>query len=94
VLLTPRFTGLFCYLRGRGDSGDVQPWASEREVEHLKAVIVEAGRSASVFGSISGYGIFALEAAACGLAAGILKLAEATGVLAAVYVADGRRRDG
>ncbi len=92
-LSTPRFTGLNCYLRGHGDSGDAQPWAIEREVEDLTAVIDEARGAASMFGS-SGNGIFALEAAACGLAARILKLAEATGVLAAVYLVGGRRRDG
>jgi hypothetical protein len=68
-------------------------WAIEREVEDLKAVIDEAGGWASVFGS-SGNGIFALEAAACGLTARILKLAEATRVLAAGYLVGGRRRDG
>jgi hypothetical protein len=46
-----------------------------------------------VFGS-SGNGIFALEAAACGLAARILKLEEATGVLATVYLVSERRRNG
>ena len=93
ALLTPRFTVLNYYRRGHGDSGDTQPWAIKREVEDLKAVIDEAGGSASVFGS-SGNGIFALEAAACGLAARILKLAEATRVLAAGYLAGERRRDG
>ncbi len=71
----------------------MQPWAIEREVEDLKAVIDEAGGLASVFGS-SGNGIFALEAAACGLAARILKLAEATRGLVAGYLAGERRRDG
>jgi len=93
ALLTPRFTVPNYHRRGHGDSGDVQPWAIECEVEDLKAVIDEAGGSASVFGS-SGNGIFALEAAACGLAARILKLAEATRVLAAGYLVGGRRRDG
>ena len=46
-----------------------------------------------MFGS-SGNGIFALEPAACGLAARILKLAEATRGLAAGYLAGERRRDG
>ena len=81
------------YRRGHGDSGDVQPRATEREVEDLKVIIDEAGESVSVFGS-SGDGIFALEAAACGLTARILKLTEATRVLAAGYFVGGRRRDG
>jgi pimeloyl-ACP methyl ester carboxylesterase len=92
ALLTPRFTVLNYYRRGHGDSGDTQPWAIKREVEDLEAVIDEAGGS-SVFGS-SGNGIFALEAAACGLAARILKLAEATRGLVAGYLAGERRRDG
>ena len=93
ALLTPRFTVLNYYRRGHGDSGDTRPWANKREVEDLEAVIAEAGGSASVFGS-SGNGIFALEVAACGLAARILKLAEATRGLVAGYLAGERRRDG
>ncbi len=60
--------------RGRGESGDTQPYAVEREVEDLEALIHEAGGggSAFVFGMSSG-GVLALEAAARGLA--ITKLA-------------------
>jgi pimeloyl-ACP methyl ester carboxylesterase len=39
--------------RGRGDSGDTQPYAVEREIEDLGAVIA-AGGSAFVFGHSSG----------------------------------------
>ncbi len=46
-----------------------------------------------MFGS-SGNGIFALEAAARGLASRIVKLAEATRILAAGYLVGERRRDG
>ena len=46
-----------------------------------------------MFGS-SGDGIFALEAAACGLTARTLKLAEAPRVLAAGDLLGERRRDG
>ena len=48
--------------RGRGDSGDTLPYAVEREVEDLSALIEAAGGSASVFGHSSG-GVLALEAA-------------------------------
>ncbi len=48
--------------RGRGGSGDTQPYAVEREVEDLAAVIVAAGGSAAVFGGSSGAGL-ALRAA-------------------------------
>ncbi|UBU16719.1 alpha/beta fold hydrolase [Nonomuraea gerenzanensis] len=49
--------------RGRGDSGDVQPYAVEREIEDLAAVVEAAGGSAMVFGGSSGAAL-ALEAAA------------------------------
>jgi pimeloyl-ACP methyl ester carboxylesterase len=48
--------------RGRGDSGDTQPYAVEREVEDLAAVIDAAGGPAFVFGHSSG-AVLALEAA-------------------------------
>lgn len=52
--------------RGRGDSGDTRPYAVEREVEDLAALITEAGGKAFVYGVSSG-AILALEAAASGL---------------------------
>jgi pimeloyl-ACP methyl ester carboxylesterase len=52
--------------RGRGDSGNTEPYAVEREVEDLKAVIDAAGGSALVFGISSGAAL-ALQAAARGL---------------------------
>jgi pimeloyl-ACP methyl ester carboxylesterase len=52
--------------RGRGDSGDTSPYAVEREVDDLAALIAEAGGQAHVFGMSSG-GVLALEAAARGL---------------------------
>jgi pimeloyl-ACP methyl ester carboxylesterase len=58
--------------RGRGDSGDTPPYAVEREVEDIDAVIAEAGGSAFLFGSSSGAAL-CLEAAAVGLP--IMKLA-------------------
>jgi pimeloyl-ACP methyl ester carboxylesterase len=48
--------------RARGDSGDTRPYAVEREVEDIEALIDEAGGSAFVFGHSSG-AILALEAA-------------------------------
>jgi pimeloyl-ACP methyl ester carboxylesterase len=59
--LAPRFTVISYDRRGRGDSGDTAPFAVEREVEDLEAVIQEAGGSAFVFGHSSG-GVLALEA--------------------------------
>jgi pimeloyl-ACP methyl ester carboxylesterase len=51
--------------RGRGGSGDTQPYALEREFEDLQALIAEAGGSAHLYGVSSGGGL-ALEAAAAG----------------------------
>lgn len=60
--LAPYFT-VFAYdRRGRGDSGDTQPYAVEREVEDIEALIDQAGGSAFVFGHSSG-AVLALEAA-------------------------------
>ncbi len=52
--------------RGRGESGDTAPYAVEREVEDLDALIAEVGGGASVYGHSSGAGL-ALNAAAAGL---------------------------
>jgi pimeloyl-ACP methyl ester carboxylesterase len=62
--------------RGRGDSGDTPPYAVEREVDDLGALIAEAGGSAAVFGYSSG-GNLALQAATRGLAIGKLALYDA-----------------
>src|SRR5215203_7504508 len=71
-LLAEHFSVFNYDRRGRGDSGDAAPYAVERELEDLDAVIDAAGGSASVYGTSSG-GALALEAAASGLA--ITKLA-------------------
>lgn len=52
--------------RGRGDSGDTAPYAVEREIEDVAAVIALAGGHAHLYGSSSGAGL-ALEAAAAGV---------------------------
>jgi pimeloyl-ACP methyl ester carboxylesterase len=52
--------------RGRGESGDTLPYAIEREVEDLAALISRAGGKASVYGHSSGAAL-ALHAAAQGL---------------------------
>jgi pimeloyl-ACP methyl ester carboxylesterase len=51
--------------RGRGDSGDTPPYAVEREIEDLAAVIESAGGAAMVYGMSSG-GVLALRAALAG----------------------------
>jgi pimeloyl-ACP methyl ester carboxylesterase len=65
-LLARHFT-VFAYdRRGRGESGDRQPYSREREIEDLAAILQEAGGSAYVLGLSSGAAL-ALEAAASGL---------------------------
>jgi hypothetical protein len=52
--------------RGRGDSGDTQPYAVQREIDDLAALLETVGGEAHVFAASSG-GALALEAAASGL---------------------------
>jgi len=61
-LLSPHFTVYAYDRRGRGDSGDTQPYALTREIEDIEALIEEAGGSAFVFGTSSG-ACLSLEAA-------------------------------
>ena len=65
-LLAGQFTVINYDRRGRGDSGDTQPYAVQREIEDLDALLQAAGATASVFGSSSG-AVLALRAAAAGL---------------------------
>src|SRR6478752_4591282 len=75
VQLATTFT-VFAYdRRGRGDSGDTQPYAVEREIEDLHAVIGAAGGSAFIYGHSSG-AVLSLRAAAAGLAIPKLALHE------------------
>jgi pimeloyl-ACP methyl ester carboxylesterase len=64
--LAERYTVYEFDRRGRGDSDKGRPYAIEREVEDLSAVIDAAGGSAYGFGHSSG-GALALEAAARGV---------------------------
>jgi pimeloyl-ACP methyl ester carboxylesterase len=65
--LAQHFTVFNYARRGRGESGDTLPYAVEREIEDIEALIAEAGGSAHLYGVSSG-GALALEAAATGLA--------------------------
>lgn len=64
--LSGRFTVVNYARRGRGNSGDTLPYALEREIEDLDALIAMAGGSADLYGVSSG-GALVLEAAAAGL---------------------------
>lgn len=65
-LLAPHLTVVVYDRRGRGDSGDTAPYAVEREIEDIEALIAEVGAPAHLFGGSSG-AVLALDAAAHGL---------------------------
>jgi pimeloyl-ACP methyl ester carboxylesterase len=75
-LLAEHFTVINYDRRGRGGSTDTAPYAVEREIEDLGALIEVSGGSAHVFGISSGAAL-ALEAANSGLAIEKLALYEA-----------------
>jgi pimeloyl-ACP methyl ester carboxylesterase len=66
ALLAEHFTVYNYDRRGRGDSGDTQPYATDREFEDLAAIIERVGGSAMCYGT-SGGSMIALQAAARGL---------------------------
>ena len=78
TLLVPRlmehFTVYTYDRRGRGESGDTKPYAVDREIEDIGALIDHAGGSAYVFGVSSGAAL-SLQAAAKLGAAKVSKLA-------------------
>ncbi len=61
-LLSPLLTVYTYDRRGRGDSGDTQPFAVQREIDDIAAVIADAGGSAVLYGHSSG-ACLAMEAA-------------------------------
>jgi pimeloyl-ACP methyl ester carboxylesterase len=65
-VLSDRYSVYIYDRRGRGESGNTLPYAVEREIEDLAAVIEAAGGNAFVMGQSSGAGL-ALEAAAAGV---------------------------
>src|ERR671916_1146902 len=64
--LGEHFTTLNYDRRGRGESGDTLPYAVEREIEDLAALIDRAGGAAHLYGHSSGAGLV-LRAVAAGL---------------------------
>jgi pimeloyl-ACP methyl ester carboxylesterase len=73
--LSSAFTTYNYDRRGRGESGDTQPYALEREIEDIASLIGDAGGPAHLYGVSSG-GALALEAAAAGLAVDSLAVYE------------------
>src|SRR5215472_12324025 len=73
-LLASDFTVYNLDRRGHGESGFTAPYAVEREVEDLDAVLTEAGGSAFIYGT-SGPGVLCMEAAARGVSPKKKKLA-------------------
>jgi pimeloyl-ACP methyl ester carboxylesterase len=61
-LLAPQFTVINYDRRGRGESGDTQPYAVQREIEDIEALIDAVGGTAYLYGVSSG-GALALESA-------------------------------
>jgi pimeloyl-ACP methyl ester carboxylesterase len=74
-LLAKHFTVFNYDRRGRGASSDTKPYAIEREIEDIQALIDAAGGEAFVWGLSSG-AILALKAAASDLAINKLALQE------------------
>lgn len=62
-LLAPRFTTVTFDRRGRGKSGDTRPYAVEREIEDIDAIIEALGGAAFIHGHSSG-AVLSLEATA------------------------------
>jgi pimeloyl-ACP methyl ester carboxylesterase len=60
--LATRFTVIAFDRRGRGDSGDTAPYAVEREIEDITALLDEVDAPTSLFGHSSG-AVLALDAA-------------------------------
>ncbi len=72
-LLAEHFTVIHYDRRGRGGSSDVLPFAVDREIDDIEALIDQAGGQAYMFGISSGAGL-AFEAA-CRLGAKVRRLA-------------------
>jgi len=106
ALLASDFTVFNFDRRGRGDSGDTLPYAVDREIEDIDAVVEAAGGSASLYGSSSGAALALMAAAKLPSRIGKLALWEPPFILDEsarppadhveqlnAMIADGRRSD-
>jgi pimeloyl-ACP methyl ester carboxylesterase len=76
-LLAPHFTVYGYDRRGRGGSGDTLPYAVDREIEDIEALIDHAGGSAFLYGHSSGASLGMLAAVNLGGKVGKLAMYEA-----------------
>src|SRR5688572_17646106 len=60
--LSKNFTVIYYDRRGRGDSSDTSPYAVEREIEDLEALVHVAGGKVFLYGSSSGAALALLAA--------------------------------
>jgi pimeloyl-ACP methyl ester carboxylesterase len=65
-LLSKNLTAVLYDRRGRGDSGDTQPFDKKREIEDIEALIDHLGGSAYLYGISSGAAIAAVAASTLG----------------------------
>jgi pimeloyl-ACP methyl ester carboxylesterase len=77
ALLAPHFTVYTYDRRGRGDSGDTRPYAVDREIEDIAALVGEAGGTASLYGHSSGAALALRAAVTLGSAVPKIALYEA-----------------
>ncbi|HEY5823202.1 MAG TPA: alpha/beta hydrolase [Cyclobacteriaceae bacterium] len=62
VRLSKNFSVIFYDRRGRGESTDTKPYAVEREIEDIEALVDETGGSAYLYGASSGAALSLLAA--------------------------------
>lgn len=89
-LLAPKFTAVAFDRRGRGDSGNTLPYAIEREIEDVAALIEAVGGPVRMFGHSSG-GALILECARAGLPVAKIAIYEPPYSMDAAAVAESDR---
>ncbi len=65
-LLAPHFNVINYDRRGRGESGDTQPYAPAREIEDIEALVDDGGGAAYLYGMSSGAALAMKAAMALG----------------------------
>lgn len=62
IMLAKKFTVFFYDRRGRGESTDTKPYAVQREIEDIEALVNEAGGNVYLYGSSGGAALALLAA--------------------------------